>query len=217
MGHIFEDNHLTFRMIGNVLAGIGSIGCVNADWKIVSKNWARESNSPINRVESNDIDSWIIGNSQGNQGLGKDAGLIIIFLEIPSHPFIGCDFKIECSTVAKLFQSPLPHLWEGVGHFWTRSWLFDSHWELSSVVSCPQKIPLGTAWVIVLQNICQTLGWNLYVFIIADFRKSIHKYIKYNKSKKVVAFYNPKLFINKYQWSHNFNNLFILWIFFSNK
>ncbi len=92
----------------------------------MSEDTTVEGNSPLNRVETDDIDGSVFGNAEADERLGKVDSEVVVLLVGNGLPFVGSNLISNRTYVGKLSQGLSPHLHECVGLFRARAYLLDA-------------------------------------------------------------------------------------------
>lgn len=161
MMQILQHHHLALRVICYVLTSVRAICCVDSDWQIVAQDRPWESHCPVDWVESDDIQCWIVLNTQCYQCPGEGATLVIVCFVVPCHPLVGSCLEVNGVMVRELLNCALPQFAESVRFLWAWSWLLCANRQFDPVVGSPEEVAFWNIRVKIIENICQTVAGNI--------------------------------------------------------
>ena len=86
MNLILHHDHPAFRMLGNVATRFRPICCVYTNRQIASKYGTHKRDAPLWRVETNDIEGGVLGNTFTYQCFSEVDAVVVVLRVVLRHP-----------------------------------------------------------------------------------------------------------------------------------
>lgn len=175
MRAILQDHNLAFGMVSNVLAGFGTIGCIDPHGDIIAEDRATVSNSPSGGVEADDIHRRVVCYSEADEALREVGALIVVLAIGQGLPVPWALLEVEGTSVGELFQTVLPQLVEGEGEFRAGATFLDADGELPAEVGGPEEVAFGAGGIEGLDDGVEALCGDVEGLVVGELGEAVHR------------------------------------------